>query len=107
MAKQPGILKITGTVHNLCFYKLAGEFYARSKSSLSGRRVKKDPAFAETMKYATMMAKASVIASGIYSTLPSDKKSRSVYQQLTGRVIKMLRQGIPEDQILRDLKIGT
>jgi len=45
VAKQIGATKITGTIQNICFYKMEGQYYARQKSSLTGKRVKKDPAF--------------------------------------------------------------
>ena len=55
MAKQMGALQIRGTVGGICFYKMEGMYYARTKSSLSGERVKTDPAFEETMRYAKQM----------------------------------------------------
>jgi hypothetical protein len=62
MAKQAGKLKVTGTVYNVCFYKLGKGFYARSKSSLTGKRVKTDPAFEKTMQNAGLLAKDYTIA---------------------------------------------
>lgn len=66
MAEQTGFIKITGTVNGICFYRLHGKYYARLKSSLSGERVQRSPAFENTMKYAGLLAKASVIASDVY-----------------------------------------
>jgi hypothetical protein len=37
MAKQIGDIKITGTYDNVTYYKMDGEYYARSKSSLTGK----------------------------------------------------------------------
>jgi hypothetical protein len=59
MAKQIGFLKITGTLGDITFYELDGEFYARKKSSLDGKRVKKDPRFRRTMYEAGEFGKAS------------------------------------------------
>lgn len=85
MAKQAGMIKIEGTIDGICFYKLDGNYYARAKSSLDGKRVKKSKAFRQTMRYARIFAKASVIGSTIHRMLPEDKRSRKVYQQLTGK----------------------
>ena len=100
MAKQTGIIKITGTVDNICFYKLEREYYARQKSSLSGKRVKKDPAFAETMKYAKLLAIASRIGSVVYRSLPKEKRERKLYQQLTGRAMQLLKKGMTGDKLI-------
>ena len=104
MAKQDGTIKITGTVSNVCFYKLDDKYYARSKSSLTGKRVKKDAAFKETMKYAGWLAKASVIASAVYRSLPQKNKGRKIYQRLTGKAIKMLKEELTEKEISSRLK---
>jgi hypothetical protein len=52
MAKQTGIFKIEGTLEDVTFYKLGGEFYVRSKSSLDAQRVETDPAFQRTRENA-------------------------------------------------------
>lgn len=104
MARQTGVIKITGTIGNVCFYKLNKKYYARTKSSLSGKRVKKSPAFRNTMKYAGLFAKASVIGSAVYRLLPKVKRERKVYQQLTGRAMQMLKKGMTADEVLTILK---
>ena len=91
MAKQAGPIKISGTISEICFYQLYEEYYARRKSTLSGKRVKKDPAFKETMHYAELLAVASKIASAIYSKLPSEQKSRKKYQAMTGKAMQLLK----------------
>jgi hypothetical protein len=89
MAKQAGILKIKGTINGICFYCLDGEFYARAKSSLSGERVKTDPAFAETMRYAQRMGSASTIASEIYKLIvPQHERSRDRFREM----VRMVRR---------------
>jgi RNase P protein component len=100
MAKQAGIIKMTGTVNDICFYKLKTEYYARQKSSLSGRRVKKDPAFAETMKYAELLATASRIGSVVYRSLSKEKRERRLYQQLTGMAMQLLKKGMRSDELI-------
>ena len=100
MAKQAGIIKVTGTVYNVSFYKLDKGYYARAKSSLTGERIKKDPAFKKTMHHAGLLAKASTIASSIYRKLLRDNRNRMLYQQLTGKAIKLLKQGLSEEDVL-------
>jgi ribosomal protein L13 len=104
MAKQAGIIKIKGTIDGICFYKLDGNYYARTKSSLDSKRVKTSKPFRETMRYARLFAKASVIGSTIYRMLPKDKRSRNVYQQLTGKAMKMLKDDLSEKEVIKKLK---
>jgi hypothetical protein len=92
MAKQAGAIKITGTIDNTCFYKLEGDSYARSKSTLSGKRVKNDKAFKKTMAYAQLLAESSKIASELYKTVSKEKKSRKVYREIVGKVMINLKK---------------
>lgn len=91
MATQIGLFRITGTVGGICFYQLNGVYYARQKSSLTGERVKRDPAFAETMRQATQMGNASRIASAIYrQTVPQEERSRERFREVVSMVKREL-----------------
>lgn len=70
IAHHPGNITFTGTYNNLVFYLWRGKYCVRTKSSLSGKRVKTTAAFRTTMQYAKRLARASVIASGVYRQLP-------------------------------------
>lgn len=98
MAKQESTQPITGTIDGICFYQMDGMYYARQKSSLEGERVKQDPAFAQTMRYAGLFAKASLIGKRIYASLPAHIKNRKVYQQLTGNAMLLLKAGSSEEE---------
>jgi hypothetical protein len=104
MAKQTGRYYITGCYDNICFYKMAGNYYARAKSSLTGKRVKSDIAFKGTMHYAGLLASASKIASKVYKELPQASRGVAIYRSLTGRVIQLLKEGKMADEILCILK---
>ena len=94
MATQIGLLQIIGTVHGICFYKMDGKYYARKKSSLSAERVKHDPAFVETMRYAERMGIASKIASVLYKEhVPVGERSREKYREVVGMVMRELAKG--------------
>lgn len=104
MAKQAGPYYLTGCYDNICFYKLNGEYFARTKSSLKGDRIKKDPAFRETMLHADWMAKASKIASAVYKNVAVEKKKRSLYNDLTGEGIRLLKEGRTEREVCDELE---
>jgi hypothetical protein len=66
------------------------------KSSLSGKRVKTDPAFRKTMQYARLLGKASKIASQVYKTYPKATRQFAEYRVLTGKAMRLLKEGFTE-----------
>jgi hypothetical protein len=104
MAKQAGPFFITGTIDQICFYRMDGHYYARTKSSLDGKRVKKDPAFRETMRYAELMGKASSIASVVYRALPEEQKIKGLFRKLVAQVMRLLKENKTADEIVELLK---
>jgi hypothetical protein len=93
MAKHTGPLQITGTIGGITFYEMDGQFYARSKSSLDGRRVRKDPKFRRTMYEAGEFGKASKAARELYWQMPEEKRKHGMYGSLTGKMRKLLKAG--------------
>jgi hypothetical protein len=73
------------------------------KSSLSGKRVKTDPAFRKTMQYARLLGKASKIASQVYSTYPKATRQFAEYRSLTGKAMQLLKDGLTEAAVLNIL----
>ena len=45
MAKQKGIVKLSGTIGDVSFYKSQDGFLAREKGGIDKERIKNDPAF--------------------------------------------------------------
>lgn len=88
------------TIGDICFYRLYEEYYVRTKSSLTGKRVKHDPAFKGTMKYAALLACASKIASVIYKRLPKEQKSRKKYQAMTGHAMQLLKKKMDIETVI-------
>lgn len=101
MAKQTGPVKLEGTIGNICFYKMGEAYYARLKSSLTGKRVKKDPRFRRTMEFASCLAVAAKIAAEIYSTLP---KQRGLYRKIVGMAMQLLKLGMEREEAVLQLK---
>ncbi len=100
MAIQSGIIKITGTIDDICFYQMDGKHYARAKSSLSGKRVKSDPAFRNTMKYAGLMGRASKLAAKLKEGLTREERKTINHSKLTGQVQRLLKEGKTEQEII-------
>jgi hypothetical protein len=98
MALQCGPLLITGTIDNVCFYKLHGKYYARMKSSLTRKRVLKDPKFQLTRAHATIMGQASKIASRVYRLITGEHKKHALYREITGKAIYILWEGKDKEE---------
>lgn len=93
MGKQVGPVKLEGTVGNVTFYKMGDGHYVRMKSSLSGKRVKKDPRFRRTMEYAGWLKQASGLASSCYRALPEEERVHAMYREMVGMAMEMLKAG--------------
>ncbi|MBS1666574.1 MAG: hypothetical protein JST58_04280 [Bacteroidetes bacterium] len=107
MARQVGPFFITGTLRGITYYQMGRHFYARSKSSLDGKRVKEDKAFGKTMENAGLFGRASRIASCVYRLVDKDKKDIRLYRKWTGIALRFLREGksIEEARYMLYLKV--
>lgn len=100
MARLTSIPPFTGTRGPVTIYLLRGEYHIRSRSSLTGERVKKDPVFKKTMQHATLMAKASPIALKVYALVLPLHKKHKFRCKLTGETIAWLKYGWEEEDII-------
>jgi len=103
MAKQVGILKITGTVCGLTFYKLDGQYYVRQKTSLNRKRVMRDRRFARSRECMSRFGQASQIAGQVYRKLPAREKQPGLFGRMTGRANRMLFAGASPEMVLQEL----
>jgi len=101
MARQAGPIYLIGTIDDITFYKMEGEYYARKKSSLDRRQFRTDPRFARSRKAAHTFGEASQLASAIYWQLPKAQRGKGVVNRLTGQVGQLLRKGLSSQQILK------
>ena len=88
----------------ITFYKMGGRYFARSKSSLTGKRVKKDKKFKRTMHNAGMLTKASEIVSPIYNALTEDWRCHDLYLKLIGIGVRLLHAGKTVEDITHTIE---
>ena len=100
MGLQDGIIKITGTIDNLTFYKMNGIYYVRKKSSLSRKKVLTAPSFERTRMHAGEFKIASKIASRLYRPIKKEDKSIHLFRKMVGRAKTLLHKGNQIDQII-------
>lgn len=99
MPKQRGPDYYIGTCGDACFYKMDGQYYVRRKSTLNGKRVKRDKAFALTRVYADLLGQASRLAAAVYRCLPREERKHAQYRAMTGEALRMLKEGVAADVI--------
>ncbi|SDG73000.1 hypothetical protein [Chitinophaga filiformis] len=105
MAKIVGpVPPFIGTRDNVTIYLMNGEYIARSKSSLTGKRVKKDPAFARTMEWAGRLKQGARIASSIYRQMPVDDRVYKRYREITGKAMSLLKEGFSVGDVITMLE---
>ena len=106
MARLMGDIKFRGNIENLCFYKMYGEYYVRTKSSLTAKRFWKESAFEGSRKSCSLLARASRIASHFYKSYPKEKKEKGLFNQMTGKAKLWLKEGKWEEEALLLLRVS-
>ena len=99
MAKQMGDILISGTLDNLTFYKDGDQYLIRKKTSLTKKRVMKDPAFARSRQAMAEFGVASRFCAAIYRLLPKKKKGKGIQQKMTGRARALFLEGHDEEKV--------
>src|SRR6202035_290348 len=99
-----GNTAFTGTAGGICGYFRGGLNIIRAASSLTGARVKKDPAFDGFRKSCNRMREAAPIAASLYNLIRKEQKQFSLYRLLTGETLKMIKQGMDKVDINKKLQ---
>ena len=92
-----------GTYCGLCVYEMHGKTRVRKASSLTGERVKEEPAFKNTMAWAGRLANASRLAGAVYDMLSPCRKRFYLYRKFTGIAMKLLTAGATEGEVVVEL----
>jgi hypothetical protein len=93
-----------GNAGGICGYMSHGINIIRKSSSLTGKRVEKDPSFKGFRNSCNRMKEASPIAASLYKLLPKEEKEYSLYRTLTGEALKMIKHGFEKEEIIARLK---
>jgi hypothetical protein len=95
MARQKGILRLTGAIDGVGFYERGGNYYARKSNPISGKRIKSDPAFARTREnmseFASTAKLSKLLRDTIRPLMVSVKDNTASYRlQQTMHIVKNL-----------------
>ena len=99
MAKQIGDIILVGTIDDITFYEMDGKGYARHKSSLTGKKVKRDPRFKRTMESAHRLGRGSQLASKVYRSLPREAQVYALFKELKRIAILAIKEGKSEEDL--------
>jgi hypothetical protein len=100
MAKQVGDIILVGTIDDITFYEMEGKGYARRKSSLTGKKVKKDPQFTRTMESAQRFGRGNQLASKVYRSLSRQEQVYALFKELKRIAVRGLKEGMNEEEVL-------
>ena len=104
MVKLIGDIIITGTIDDITFYQMEGKGYARRKSSLTGKKVKRDPLFTRTMESAHRLGRGSQLASKVYRSLPREEQVYALFKELKSIAIRAIKEGKNDAEVMPLLK---
>jgi len=99
MAKQISDTIITGSFGNIVFYKMYGNGYVRTKSSLTGKQFKTEACFANSRKSAERFKLANHIAGEVYRRLACDRRKYTLFCIMKTTAIRLLKSGLPEAEV--------
>jgi hypothetical protein len=101
MARQAGPIYLTGTLDDITYYKMDGQYLARKKSSLTRKQFRTDPRFARSRNSAAQFGQASQLASRIYRLLPKEAKGKGAFGKLTRQVGRLLHEGKSMEEVIQ------
>jgi len=105
MAKQVGTLFIEGTIDDLTYYKMEGNYYVRMKSSLTSKKFWKSKTFERSRESCRRFSEGNKLASRLYSMLEKERRVYSLFCFLKRRAILLFKEGkslIQSEAVLMD-----
>ena len=109
MAKQAEGF-IVGTYDDITFYKMGEGYYARMKTSLTGRKFWKHKAFEGSRRSCNRFGRGNQLASMVYREIPGGQREYALFCRMKLVAIAMIKAGKDEEEIivgLREMKPRT
>ena len=109
MAKQKGIVKLSGTIGDVSFYKSQDGFLAREKGGIDKERIKNDPAFQRTRENGQEFGracKAGRLLRTTFRMLLQNSKDRLVTSRLTKSMMQVIKSDPTNLRGERTIKAG-
>lgn len=94
MARQKGLIKLKGTMGDITFYRTKDGYMAREKTSITGDRLRNDPAFQRTrenMAEFGRAGKAGKVLRGSFQSLLRNVSDSRMVSRLTKEMMKVIQ----------------
>ena len=91
---------LVGTVDDICFYCMDGQYYARKKSSLTGKKFWRRKCFQGSRRSCHRFGEGNALAAMVYKQF---KKQKELWFALKKQAIVLLKEGKNEQEVLQRL----
>ena len=100
MATQTGLIPFTGTIDNLTGYKVGKKHFLRKKASISPKRFRTDPSFANPRRNASNFGRSILECKAVYYQLPFPLRNQNeIWFPMLREIIQLVRMDTPSSQI--------
>lgn len=109
MGKQSAIIPFEGTLGNITFYKTADGYRVKRKSSISGKRIAKDPAFQRTRENGAEFGQAGTSGKTLrlsFAELLKNVSDAKMVSRLTATMMRVLKGDTVNRRGLRKVSAG-
>ena len=104
MARQAGPIYVSGTIDQLTFYRMQGEYYVRRKSSLTRAQFRKWSAFARSRLAAARFGAGSALASAVYQSIAKHRRPYGLFVKLKKHAITRMHAYVSPEIIEAELR---
>ena len=104
--KQSGDIRMTGTIDisDLTLYRMNGQFYARTKSTLTGKRFRKDKVFEGSRRSSERFKRGNELASQVYQSMAEEQRFYKLFCRLKREAVLFLKCGRTEEEVVKELE---
>ena len=103
MAKQAEGF-IVGTYDDITFYKMGEGYYARMKTSLTGKKFWKHKAFEGSRRSCNRFGRGNKLASMVYKEIPEEQRKYALFCSMKTAAIAMIKMGKCEEEVIDGLR---
>ena len=95
---------IEGTIDDITFYKMGGAYYARMKSSLTGKKFWKHKSFEGSRRSCSRFGRGNALASVVYNEIEEEKREYALFCRMKSVAIRMIKEGFSEEEVVEELR---
>lgn len=95
---------LVGTYDDITFYKMEGNYYARMKSSLTGKKFRTHKAFEGSRRSCNRFGRGNKLASMVYKEIPEENRKYDVFCSMKSAAIAMIKAGKEESDVIDGLR---